>query len=54
VTAVSDSGDPHTRPSEEIIYETAIREPFREIDDDYEDEFLVEDARSMVEKTKTP
>ena len=44
-TAVTSASD--IRPSKEIIYETPKREPVREDDDDYDDEFLEEDAKKF-------
>jgi len=49
VKAVSVANDTHIRPSKEIIYETPKGEPVREDndDDDYDDEFLEEDAKTF-------
>ena len=47
-TAAPVDADTHIRPSKEIIYETPKREPVRQDDDDdYEDEFLEEDAKDV-------
>jgi hypothetical protein len=45
VTTAS-AADIHIRPSKEIIYETTKREPVQK-DDDYDDEFLEEDAKTF-------
>ena len=49
VTAASVEEDHHTRLSKEIIYESPKFEPVREDvdDDDYDDEFLEEDANKF-------
>ena len=47
MTAASVAADTHMRPSEEIIYETPKREPVRDVDDVYEDEFLTEVAKKF-------
>ena len=46
MTAAFVAGDPHTRPSEEIVYETPKYELVRD-DDDYDDAFLEEDAKTF-------
>jgi len=44
----TDAADKYIRPTEEIIYETPKHEPVRQDDDDdYEDEFLEEDAKDV-------
>jgi hypothetical protein len=48
--------DTQTRPSKEIIYETPKSEPVRENngDDDYDDEFLEEDAKRFGRENVAP
>jgi hypothetical protein len=45
--AASIPGDPQTRSSEEIIYETPKREPVRDVDYEYDNEFLEEDVKKF-------
>ena len=51
VTEASVAADTHIRSSKDIIYETPKREPVRkdedENDDDYDDEFLKDDAKKF-------
>ena len=56
VRAASVVADTHIRPSKELIYETPKRETVREDDDDdnYEDEFLEEDAKKFGRKNICP
>jgi len=51
-SAVTSASD--IRPSKEIIYETPKREPVREDDDDYADEFLEEDAKRFGRENVCP
>jgi len=51
VTAASVAADTNILPSEEIIYETPKREPVREEDYYYDDEFLEEDAKMFCRET---
>jgi len=49
------AADTHIRPSKEIIYETPKREWFREDnDDDYDDDFLKEDAKRFGRENLGP
>jgi hypothetical protein len=49
VTAASDAGDQQTltRPSEDFIYETPKRNPFRQDDEYYDGKFLRENAKNF-------
>ena len=40
----------HIRPSEDI-HETSKREPVRDVDDDYDDEFLAQDSKKFGRNT---
>ena len=53
MTAASVAADTHIRPSEEILYETPKREPVRDVDD-YDDEFLTEDANKFGRENVGP
>jgi len=46
VTAASVAADTHIRPPEEI-YETSKRAPVRDVDDDYDEEFLEGDVKKF-------
>jgi len=47
VTAASVAGDHHTRPTEEIAYETPKGEPFRDVDNDNYDDEILEEVSKM-------
>jgi hypothetical protein len=47
VTAASLAADTHILQTEEIIHETPKSEPLRDVDDDYDDEFIEEDAKKF-------
>jgi len=55
ITAASVAANTHIRPSKQIIYETPKIESVQEDnDDDYEDEFLEEDAKSFGRENVGP
>jgi hypothetical protein len=53
-TYVTSASDKHTRLSKEITYETPKREPVLQYDDDYDNEFLEEDSKTLGRENVSP